>query len=99
MLLAIVMDIYGDVKSGVTSLAKTLWSQTLEIFRRERAFRRGEKMSFADILQSVDPEFLEEDLDDEDYKIIRVDNLVTEHGLNEEQADEVMCEAFRLHER
>merc|ERR1712008_498758 len=39
-----------------------------------------------------------EDEDEDDYKIIRVGNLVDEHGLEEEQAEEVMFAAYRLHD-
>mmetsp|Transcript_25161 Transcript_25161/g.49281 ORF Transcript_25161/g.49281 Transcript_25161/m.49281 type:complete len:878 (+) Transcript_25161:95-2728(+) len=98
MLLAIVMDVYGDVKSGIGS-AKTLWAQSFEILRRQWEVWKGRILSYAEILERVDPDFLDEEDDEDDAETVRPENLVQTHNLKEEQADEIIDEAYKLHER
>jgi len=48
MLLAILMDAYGEVKSNATD-ARTLFKQISEILRRRREFLRGKRVRLTDI--------------------------------------------------
>mmetsp|Transcript_129847 Transcript_129847/g.289680 ORF Transcript_129847/g.289680 Transcript_129847/m.289680 type:complete len:1143 (+) Transcript_129847:49-3477(+) len=56
MLLAIVMDVYTDVKGGIGSHAETLFSQSVEIFDRWRSTRNGTWVPLSDVLEALDPQ-------------------------------------------
>jgi len=45
MLLAIVMDVYGDVKGALPDNAETIFSQSYETWRRWNVKRKGERLS------------------------------------------------------
>jgi len=64
MLLAIIMDVYTDVKAGIGPGAETLWSQSIEIYKRTRDVYMGHSVALRKILSALDPT----DLDDEDDK-------------------------------
>eukprot|EP00931_Biecheleriopsis_adriatica_P009339 TRINITY_DN11040_c0_g2_i1.p1 TRINITY_DN11040_c0_g2~~TRINITY_DN11040_c0_g2_i1.p1 ORF type:complete len:890 (+),score=158.42 TRINITY_DN11040_c0_g2_i1:45-2714(+) len=50
MLLAIIFDVYSEVKSAVPADAETIWSQSLEILRRWRDTRLGRRLSLQRIV-------------------------------------------------
>merc|ERR1711874_695199 len=66
VLLAVIMDVYTEVKGSVGSRAETIWSQSVEIWDRYQIQRQGgfNLVALRDILQpTVDkgvPEFAEE---------------------------------------
>jgi len=96
MLLAIIMDVYTDVKSGIGN-AETLWSQSSEIISREQQVRRGKARRLKEILVSLDPTYLDED-DEEGMEAVpvRVETLVNEHDVPEHQALHILLAAEEL---
>lgn len=56
MLLAIIMDMYTEVKGSIGPGAETLPSQAMEIWQRWRGERRGDLVSLSVILASLDPQ-------------------------------------------
>lgn len=59
MLLAIVMDVYTEVKTSLGPDAPTIFSQVRTIFRRYRERRQGLRVSLQTILKAIDPEELD----------------------------------------
>merc|ERR1712176_1106830 len=64
MLVAIVLDVYTEVKGGIGSDAETLWSQSLEILHRWREVRNGRALPLSKILDKLDPTSVATDDDD-----------------------------------
>jgi len=56
MLLAIVMDIYTEVRGKIGEGAQTLWSQALEIERRYRQKQLGARVSLDYIMSYIEPD-------------------------------------------
>merc|ERR1719253_1603769 len=56
MLLAVIMDVYTEVRGAIGSHAETLWSQSWEIFRRRRELRLGNRVSLEHVQHHIDPE-------------------------------------------
>merc|ERR1719401_612532 len=81
MLLAIVLDVYTEVKSALPDDAETLWSQLLEIYYRRRAIMRGEQVKMKVILDILDPtsEDSEDDEDDHGLLILTAESTSGEH--------------------
>jgi len=98
MLLAIIMDVYTEVKSHI-GRAETLWSQSHEIYRRWRNVRTGRAKSLKYILKMLDPTDLDEDDGEgtEDLPV-RIETLVDEHDVKEQQALDLLMESWMLHE-
>lgn len=94
MLLAIIMDVYTDVKSGVGE-APTLWAQAAEIYYREKMVRQGKHMRLSTVLDLLDPTALDEDDGDEEDEntLIRVETLSNDYGVKINQAEEILLEA------
>mmetsp|Transcript_45779 Transcript_45779/g.88046 ORF Transcript_45779/g.88046 Transcript_45779/m.88046 type:complete len:868 (-) Transcript_45779:31-2634(-) len=90
MLLAIVMSVYGDVKSHIGK-SKTLWSQSYEIYRRYREVQRGHAMPLRRVLQRVDSR-------DSCREAVRLVSLVCSHGVAEHQALHILMEAHKFQE-
>lgn len=97
MLLAIILDHYGEVKAGI-GRAATLWGQTQEILDRWNKVRRGQAMSLGEVLNRLDPTALDED-DNESDEQIYVETLVKIHGLSDKQAFEILLEAQTLRDQ
>jgi len=98
MLLAIIMDVYSEVKSGIGH-AETLWSQTYEIIHREKEVWAGHARRLKEVLKSLDPtDLVEEDDDEHEHLPVRVETLVTEHDVPENQALHILIEAEKLHD-
>jgi len=97
MLLAIVLDEYGQVKTGIGSSA-TLWSQSYEIYDRKRKVFRGEAKALSEVLHKLDPTELDED-DNESDETIWVETLVKQYHLKEKQAFEILYEAQKMAEQ
>jgi len=97
MLLAIIMDVYTEVKEHV-GRAETLWSQSYEIYKRAKNVRRGKAKSLKVILKSLDPTDLDEDDGTGEDPMVRIETLVEEHGVNDKQALDVLLESWKLHE-
>merc|ERR1719408_140708 len=55
MLLAVIMDVYTEVRGAIGSHAETLWSQTYEIYRRRRDLKAGKRVSLDHVLACLDP--------------------------------------------
>jgi len=55
MLLAIVMDVYTEVRGKIGSKAETLWSQSYEIYRRRRELKAGKRVGLDYILACIAP--------------------------------------------
>merc|ERR1719451_170305 len=62
MLLAIVMDVYTEVKGGIGGDAETLWSQTKEIYQRWRKRRQGLRKSLEYVLHALEQSKNEDNL-------------------------------------
>jgi len=96
MLLAIIMDVYTEVKGNVGAGAETLWSQFFEIVFRMRAEWQGRKLPLHKILKGLDPLCDVGGQKDD----IEAEGMVTIEGLGEqvpglsaEQAFEVLLDA------
>jgi len=55
MLLAVIMDVYTEVRGAIGSHAETLWSQASEIWRRRRELKSGKRVSLDYVLSCIDP--------------------------------------------
>merc|ERR1712232_520871 len=98
MLLAIVMDVYTEVKSSIGSDAETLWSQAREIYRRWRELRRGNRVSLNHILVYIAPENTERSEEEElDTKLTVKSFLAMVPRLGERQAQRVLVAAQALY--
>merc|ERR1719379_2138432 len=51
MLLAVIMDVYTEVRSSIGAHAETLWSEGYEVFMRWRLQRRGEIVTLEHVLK------------------------------------------------
>jgi hypothetical protein len=101
MLLAIIMDVYTEVKGSIGSNAETLWSQTQEIFHRWRAIKTGREVSLSSTLEVLDPTHLDEQdaeagaFRDED--LFNVETLAEKiPGMKREQAEGILMAALDL---
>jgi len=93
MLLAIVMDIYTEVRGSIGDNAETLWSQAYEIWRRHRQKQRGERVSLMYILECIEPAgFAAKGVTDEnDEKPLSMQGFVEMvPGLSEKQAARIL---------
>jgi hypothetical protein len=54
MLLAIVMDVYTEVKGHIASDAETMWSQVAEIVQRWHEIRAGKQIALQEILDHLE---------------------------------------------
>merc|ERR1711920_497617 len=54
MLLAIVMDVYGDVKGALSDSAETLFSQTYEIYRRWEGKRKKARLGLDQVVNALE---------------------------------------------
>jgi len=97
MMLAIIMDVYTQVKGGIGADAETLFSQASEIYRRWRALKAGKRMSLDDVLCALDPTDLCDDDDDGvDEHITLQDFLTKVPGLSEKQAMRILVAATEM---
>uniref|UniRef100_A0A7S4VIU8 EF-hand domain-containing protein n=1 Tax=Alexandrium monilatum TaxID=311494 RepID=A0A7S4VIU8_9DINO len=101
MLLAIIMDVYTDVKAGIGNSAETLWSQSIEIWRRWRDVSMGRSVSLKKILKALDPTDLddeeEEEEDQEEIPPLFPDTMCERvPGMGSDQATSILAEAHRL---
>eukprot|EP00928_Gymnodinium_smaydae_P021197 TRINITY_DN18250_c0_g3_i1.p1 TRINITY_DN18250_c0_g3~~TRINITY_DN18250_c0_g3_i1.p1 ORF type:complete len:958 (-),score=117.64 TRINITY_DN18250_c0_g3_i1:466-3339(-) len=102
MLLAIIMDVYTEVKGTVGSDAETVYSQSYEIYRRWRERRAGRRVSLNHVLVNIDPtdrgtrlRCLEER--ENDQTMITIEELMKRvQGLNEKQARRILMAAQEL---
>merc|ERR1712007_410099 len=95
MLLAIILDTYGEVKSLLID-GETLYQQSKETFRRWRQLRAGKRVSFGHVLKILDPQDLVDD-DDKPENEVRhtVDSLVAAvPHLGAEQAKRILLHAL-----
>jgi len=108
MLLVIIMDVYGNIKSSLASDDEenfpTIWSQTYEILGRWRLQLSGQALSISRVLREL------EDKEDNFYKA--VDNREQKHeklvtistfmenvrGLKKRQAQQIMEQAYDWYE-
>mmetsp|Transcript_67813 Transcript_67813/g.157430 ORF Transcript_67813/g.157430 Transcript_67813/m.157430 type:complete len:406 (-) Transcript_67813:313-1530(-) len=101
MLLAIIMDVYTDVKGSVGK-AETLWTQSVEIFERWRAQRFGPNVSLQTVLKALDPTDLDSDDEGENESEAPLyeESLVQKVGNNmpKEQAFHLLVESHKLQE-
>jgi len=99
MLIALVMDVYAEVKGSIGSDSETLYSQSIEIVQRWRERRAGRLISLQAILAVLDPQSLINDDDDcskeGDYHTLSsITNTVPK--LREEQATGILEEALKM---
>merc|ERR1712139_103672 len=59
MLLAVIMDVYTEVKGSIGSDSETVWSQTVEIIERQKAKQSGNHIDLSAILFAIDPNHLD----------------------------------------
>uniref|UniRef100_A0A7S1M1G8 Polycystin cation channel PKD1/PKD2 domain-containing protein n=1 Tax=Alexandrium catenella TaxID=2925 RepID=A0A7S1M1G8_ALECA len=97
MLLAIIMDVYTDVKSGIGANAETLWSQSIEIWRRWRSVSSGRTVSLTKILSILDPTDLESDDEAEDEEVLFPSNFAERvPKMSDDQAFIILKAAYEL---
>jgi len=102
MLLAIIMDVYTEVRGKVGAGAETLWSQFFEIMIRMRAEWQGRKLPLHRILKALDPLCdVEGETDDIDAEgMLTIESLGEQvPGLSVDQAFEVLLEAEKFSEQ
>merc|ERR1712083_1228087 len=93
MLLAIVMDVYTEVKGSIGNNAETINSQTMEILHRWWHKARGLRMDLSVILKHLDPTDLDTQRGGKDISnvLFTVGTLMQQvPGLNEVQAERVL---------
>jgi len=96
MLLAVIMDVYTQVKTQTTR-SETLVSQGIEIWSRWRARRKGIAKSLEYILQALDPTDLDDDDGggEEEEDMVTVQNLMgMVEGLPQAQALQVVSDTL-----
>eukprot|EP00747_Dinoflagellata_sp_TGD_P051064 gnl/TRDRNA2_/TRDRNA2_147137_c0_seq1.p1 gnl/TRDRNA2_/TRDRNA2_147137_c0~~gnl/TRDRNA2_/TRDRNA2_147137_c0_seq1.p1 ORF type:complete len:331 (+),score=31.19 gnl/TRDRNA2_/TRDRNA2_147137_c0_seq1:131-994(+) len=101
MLLAIIMDIYTEVKGDIGGEAETLFSQAGEIWQRFHQVRRGHRLAMKSILEALDPTPLDDDDDDNNRTVsnLTLAGFMQEvPRLSEEQGLEILLAAHRLFE-
>ena len=54
MLLAIIMDVYTEVRGGISRSAPTLWGQAYSIIRRRWELSRGRRVSLQHVYTSLE---------------------------------------------
>merc|ERR1711871_592076 len=96
MLLAIVMDVYTEVRGAIGHDSETLWSQAIEICKRFRAQYRGEQLSMTSVLSKVAIEGKQEDCPGNKANIFLTD--LTDLGIGATQAGELLTHAQALHD-
>lgn len=79
MLLAMIMDVYTEVKGNIGSGSETLLSQALEIFLRQREVRKGRQVTLSYVLKVLDPT----DLDEGDDEVARNSLIITVADLSQ----------------
>eukprot|EP00931_Biecheleriopsis_adriatica_P114245 TRINITY_DN8977_c0_g1_i4.p1 TRINITY_DN8977_c0_g1~~TRINITY_DN8977_c0_g1_i4.p1 ORF type:complete len:919 (+),score=118.65 TRINITY_DN8977_c0_g1_i4:57-2813(+) len=87
MLMAIVLDIYGQVKSDVPPSAETFWSQAFEIFKRWNNKRLGRRISLQKVM-----DFLESRKCNNEFLTVPV-LMLNIPGLGEQQAIRILTQA------
>mmetsp|Transcript_11408 Transcript_11408/g.33420 ORF Transcript_11408/g.33420 Transcript_11408/m.33420 type:complete len:157 (+) Transcript_11408:1-471(+) len=99
MLLAIIMDVYTDVKGSIGNDAETLWSQSREIYVRWRDVRQGHSIPLSTVLKALDPTDLESEDGEADDSSLMVENFIEEvPSLSQEQAQEILLQSYQLSE-
>jgi len=96
MLLAIVMDVYTEVKGSVGSDAPTLLAQLYEIFFRLKEVRAKRQIHLQDVLMILDPTSLDcsDDDDTEEDEMFSIQSFKTlVPGLSDWQAESILVEA------
>lgn len=99
MLLAIVMDVYTEVKSGLDYNAPTVFSQMSLIWRRWKQKRRGTRMPLEYVLkklvpQALDTKLLKKEESELQQKTLTPSALMAQvPGLGEEQAVRILVTA------
>merc|ERR1712232_840306 len=90
MLLAVIMDVYTEVKGGI-GRAETLWSQTVEILRRMSAERSGRRIALEEVLRQLDPQYLNTGVGRRSQAPVYASTILdTVHNLSAEQATEIL---------
>lgn len=97
MLLAVVMDVYTQVKSQTVD-AKTLPRQAYELYIQYRGQLRGETLSLQKVLHALDPTSLDDDDDGpEDDRLVNLEVFISEvPDLPKTQAIEILQKAALL---
>eukprot|EP00747_Dinoflagellata_sp_TGD_P172635 gnl/TRDRNA2_/TRDRNA2_209535_c0_seq1.p1 gnl/TRDRNA2_/TRDRNA2_209535_c0~~gnl/TRDRNA2_/TRDRNA2_209535_c0_seq1.p1 ORF type:complete len:356 (+),score=48.44 gnl/TRDRNA2_/TRDRNA2_209535_c0_seq1:122-1069(+) len=100
MLLAIIMDVYTEVKGGIGSHSETMWSQVAEIYDRTREVRAGNQMTLSAVLKALDPTDLDDadDHDPDEPNVMISSFQAAVPGLSEEQATEILVAAQTYYE-
>jgi len=91
MLLAIIMDVYTEVK-GKCSSSEPLWSQTFALIRRYRQKKRGERVDLGEVLAAYESQYGEEAFACEEIMVL--DSFVsTVPGIPASQAQRLLYQA------
>lgn len=98
MLLALILDVYMEVKGSVGKNAETLCTQTSEIHRRWRQKRRGQRIGLDKVLQALQPSFLADDVEDAESRLTAKDLENEVPKLGGEQASRIITGAMALTE-
>merc|ERR1712003_584610 len=100
MLLAIIMDVYTQVKGGIGDRAQTVSSQVFDMLRRFREEQSGHQFSLEHILTVLDPTTLDAADDTKgvpDETKMRINSLIEcVDGLTAKQAEDVLTKALEL---
>jgi hypothetical protein len=97
MLLAIVMDVYTEVKGHISAEAETMWSQVNEIAHRWLDMRQGRQISLAKILEALDKYELESTVD-ESERLTVADFVKLVPDMPEKQAVRILVSAYEFDE-
>eukprot|EP00747_Dinoflagellata_sp_TGD_P015216 gnl/TRDRNA2_/TRDRNA2_124128_c1_seq1.p1 gnl/TRDRNA2_/TRDRNA2_124128_c1~~gnl/TRDRNA2_/TRDRNA2_124128_c1_seq1.p1 ORF type:complete len:326 (-),score=63.58 gnl/TRDRNA2_/TRDRNA2_124128_c1_seq1:95-952(-) len=93
MLLAVVMDVYQEVKSSIPEDAETMVSQSVEIWMRYRGVWTGELVKISDIMWSLQSETSDAQ---NDMQLRPKDLMKLVEKMSEVQAAELLMSAQRM---
>jgi len=100
MLLAIIMDVYTEVKGNIGNDAETLVSQSHEIFVRWKNKKRGLRLDLAEVLNHLGDPLLDDEDEEEDEEskvLLNVDKLLDKvPGMKQRQAIRILTNSQEM---
>eukprot|EP00928_Gymnodinium_smaydae_P079667 TRINITY_DN63535_c0_g1_i1.p1 TRINITY_DN63535_c0_g1~~TRINITY_DN63535_c0_g1_i1.p1 ORF type:complete len:795 (-),score=124.47 TRINITY_DN63535_c0_g1_i1:297-2681(-) len=99
MLLAIIMDVYSEVKGNIGCDAPTLVSQVVKMINEFREIRAGRMVPTAKVLKILDPTDLDDGDDEGEDIVLTADELMKMvPGLSSAQAESILAGGIQFKE-
>jgi len=97
MLLAIIMDVYTEVKAKIEADAETMWSQVAEMYSRWWAVKKGRQVAMSTILEALQKHYPDgEEVEDERLTIEGFMEMVP--SMPQHQALRLLVSTFTMDE-